>query len=358
MGSWSVYCSLSNITITAGQPAVLIPLFKDRYAHDYRYMFCYTLPIFGEYDDYGGIENIKKDWNTELIERVHNCSIELFCHDLCRKDVSERDCNPEVLEQLKKVTYMWVHGEVYEFLAKTFRPKSYDRVGDFDFGKPAILEKLGFKYVGKSEDIRYTNLYQYNEHQIVSDGTWAHFLTKNGKQESCYHLSDLKKRIPELDISYFKDKESQDLFELYSVTERFLTLYVPLGYNRSLMTMYDLRNRLKERNTEITDEEADDIAFGGFGDHLKLSKMQKEYLQLFSNNDFCQVLAELVRIIKSCNSYSKQFEEYILYRTPQCGEFGTHQKILDKFAEINRTIYEDQGYDEDEEDEEEELAEK
>lgn len=353
MGSWSVYCSLSNITITSGTPAVLIPLFKDRYAMDYRDTFCYTLPIFGEYDDYGGIENIQKDWNTELIEKVHNCTIELFCHDLCRKDVSERDCNPEVLEQLEKVTYMWVHGEVYNFLAKTFRPKSYDRVGDFDFGKRAILEKLGFEYVGQSNDPRYVNLYKYKEHQFIADGTWGHFLLENGKQASCYNIADLKKHIPEIDISYFKDKEAQDLYELYSISDRFARLYAPLGYNRSLMSMYDLRKRLIERDAEMSDEEADDIAFGGFGDNLKMTKMQKEYLQLFSNNDFCQVLAELVRILKSCNSYSKQFEEYVLYRTPQCGEFEVHQRILDKFAEINREMFEE----EDDEEEDEELVE-
>ncbi len=79
MGSFNVACSISNISIGAGDPVAYIPLEIARYPYHIGdgndmliYTHCFyapvTLPIFGEYDDYGGVENIEKDRNTEIIE--------------------------------------------------------------------------------------------------------------------------------------------------------------------------------------------------------------------------------------------------------------------------------------------------
>jgi hypothetical protein len=54
MGSWSVSCGISNIAITAEQECVLLPL-KKSVGIDYHQYQPAALPIFGRYDDYGGI---------------------------------------------------------------------------------------------------------------------------------------------------------------------------------------------------------------------------------------------------------------------------------------------------------------
>ena len=70
MGCFSVCCSMSKMTINAGDKVLLIPLIPVGPAGGYMYLstmdlfmpFC--LPIVGTYDDYGSIENIEKNINT------------------------------------------------------------------------------------------------------------------------------------------------------------------------------------------------------------------------------------------------------------------------------------------------------
>jgi hypothetical protein len=47
MGSWSVYCGVSNISITDGNECVLLPLKKNDGYHGYLPYLPATLPIFG-----------------------------------------------------------------------------------------------------------------------------------------------------------------------------------------------------------------------------------------------------------------------------------------------------------------------
>jgi len=76
MGSYNVACSVSNISIRSGDPVAFIPLEVAKYPykigdgnHTLIYSNCFyapaTLPIFGEYDDYGGVENIIRDKNLQ-----------------------------------------------------------------------------------------------------------------------------------------------------------------------------------------------------------------------------------------------------------------------------------------------------
>ena len=75
MGCFSVCCSMSKMTINAGDKVLLIPLIPVGPAGGYMYLstmdlfmpFC--LPIVGTYDDYGSIENIEKNINTEILEK-------------------------------------------------------------------------------------------------------------------------------------------------------------------------------------------------------------------------------------------------------------------------------------------------
>lgn len=78
MGSWSVYCGISQISITDGKKCVLLPLKKTASGSYLPYMPA-TLPVFGEYNDYGGMQNIEENENTKFIEEYFNCKISEFC---------------------------------------------------------------------------------------------------------------------------------------------------------------------------------------------------------------------------------------------------------------------------------------
>ncbi len=121
MGSWSVYCGISNITITVNTKVALIPLSKHKY-QGYEH---YSLPIFGVYDDYGNIKEIEKDFNTELIEKIHGCTIEEFCYCLTRRDI--QSTNKTIEDTIKNIDYMWVNKDVYDYMA------SYQKYKDEEF---------------------------------------------------------------------------------------------------------------------------------------------------------------------------------------------------------------------------------
>lgn len=84
MGSWSVNCGISNITITAGTECVLLPLKTNENGEGYLPYLPATLPIFGEYDDYGGIENIIEDDGQTSVRVFYNpdqnCNIDYYVH--------------------------------------------------------------------------------------------------------------------------------------------------------------------------------------------------------------------------------------------------------------------------------------
>ena len=78
MGSFNVACSVSNISLGCGDPAVYIPLEVSKYPYkigDTNNMLIYThcfyspmtLPLFGEYNDYGVLD-IEEDENSKLVK--------------------------------------------------------------------------------------------------------------------------------------------------------------------------------------------------------------------------------------------------------------------------------------------------
>lgn len=79
MGSYSVCCVMSKLSIPHGR-VKLIPIKKQKhpyYGCSSEY-YPYCLPLTGEYDTYGGIENIERDINVEIIERYFGIPIEDF----------------------------------------------------------------------------------------------------------------------------------------------------------------------------------------------------------------------------------------------------------------------------------------
>lgn len=126
MGCFNVYCGISKIAIGDNTDCVLLPLEKKNMHTKCMDIYCHsdyvpaTLPIFGKYNDYGAIESIKKDFNTELIEKTYDCTIENFCNFLTRyNDYDGDELDFEVsdkLKSLKDLRYTWVNLEVWNYM--------------------------------------------------------------------------------------------------------------------------------------------------------------------------------------------------------------------------------------------------
>lgn len=87
MGSFNVACSVSNISIGPGEEIAFFPLEENPYRYhigDKNHFLIHSncfynpvcLPIFGEYDDYGGVENIIRNDNILVIESFFKTKIE------------------------------------------------------------------------------------------------------------------------------------------------------------------------------------------------------------------------------------------------------------------------------------------
>ena len=350
MGCWSVYCGLSNITISAGQKAVLLALKKNETHDTYQHNLPYSLPIYGEYNDYGGIENIEKNFNTNLIEEVYDCSIEEFCENLTRRDIEI--LNKKLCSKIEDIDYMWIDREVYDYLSSPIS-KGYGGMGSFDMGSPKLLESLGFVYVGEGEDKRYKKIYEFEGKQIFSDGTWLNRCDPKNTS-GVYNINDLKKLFPNIDISDIENLYKQNLYKLYDKQWRIENLGYIIGISSRDMFWFDERfSKLRELITPQAFEENENLkkqfkTYESYKGHIdssnkyiqevqdRYSGLSKKYLELMDDNDFCEELSKLCVLFNNMHSFSGMFNPYVLYQTPQCGEYETHQAILEKFVEINK----------------------
>ena len=103
MGCWSIHCGISKIAITETQECVLLPL--KLYWNDYKPA---TLPIFGKYNGYGGLEDIVEDDNIKLIESHFDCSIHELCEEIIKED-----------EEFKGMKFMWIDKKMYDMMSCT-----------------------------------------------------------------------------------------------------------------------------------------------------------------------------------------------------------------------------------------------
>lgn len=89
MGSFNVACGISNISMGWGTRCGLVILKPNQYEKgphlvgrdtNLIYSNCYfnpfSLPIFGTYDDYGGLKNIERTKNVEILEEYFCMKIE------------------------------------------------------------------------------------------------------------------------------------------------------------------------------------------------------------------------------------------------------------------------------------------
>jgi hypothetical protein len=345
MGSWSVYCGISQIAITSGQECVLLPLKKDRLNGSYLPYLPATLPIFGKYDDYGGIEDIEKNANTEKIEEYFHCTIEEFCtfftRGLIRDDEDDFPMHLKTITEFEKWKFMFIDRKVYDFMSTNVH-KGYGGAGSLNFGNKQILELLGFTYVGESQESdfanesdaaakylasqikRYKYTWELNGEKFYSDGTWLHHKTGSihnltGNQYA--NLTDIVK-VAE-DKLWLNDKAMWQLWEHLEEKKQAEELFWIIGIDYSNWTyqrmakQFNFKNEPK-KSTTIADQYVEDVkTFGGW-------------------------MCELRTIRHNLHCMSGYFVPYELYLTPQCGEYNQHQVLLEKFAEINKTYLRDE----------------
>lgn len=194
MGCFSYSCALTGLPICRDDKVLLLPILcrKEKRVYNYTqeglgkigvpgfmlddtergFFIEGTYPIFGEYNDYGGIVNIVKDDNTRAIEEYFGISVEEFCGYLTdtqrdRWDTYEGSrCykineKTDKYEEILALSVTWFRKDVYDELTSGKEKILYNFSGDIDLNnlyKSLELEKINFD-IKKEREIKFEGIF-------------------------------------------------------------------------------------------------------------------------------------------------------------------------------------------------------
>jgi len=333
MGSWSVYCGISQTTITSGQKCVVLPLRKGRSYPDKPYVPA-APPIFGKYDDYGGLEDVEDNEYIQLIENHFNCKIEEFSHFFTRGIHRPDECLKSLVEneEIKDCEFMFIDRAVYDFLIGY---ADEDNSFNLEMGNPAVLKLLGFEYIGEDTENktydpkRFKYCWRLQGKDFHSDGEWLHY-GKEGiyRIQGSNNSSSLTKYVdlPE-DKAWLTKATMAKLWSYLEKKDAKKYIFASIGYSSS-----DHLKELLETLSLRSDESL-------------LGKIKENY------SIYGQAFADLTNLIHNLYYFSQYLQPYEPYTTPQCGERKVALEIQSKFIEIQKSYLRqeniDRGEDED-----------
>ena len=332
MGSWSVYCSISNIAITAGQECALVMIKQDD--TEYKRYKCATLPIFGKYDDYGGIENIVQDANTALIAEHFGVPIEDFCTFMLegrlgydRDEAKAVEAKIQNADETKTWNYMWIDKKVYDEVSAF--DYGEQGAGRLEFGNPDVLKLLGFTFVKEDKSLdRYDQVWKYGRKLFYSDGTWLNY-GKKGDGHSIFYFNNKYYSL----TSYIKLPKEKKCIGTKSMAQLWAN-FSPKMQKQQLMSILG-QNRWHDYGDweELIAKATARIAGEKYIHKPKISTLTQKYLADIA--PYGDLMAAMLTINNNLWCMSKQFMPFQQYVTPQCGDYEGHKQILKIFTAIN-----------------------
>jgi hypothetical protein len=217
MGSFNVGCGLTNMSIGAGDKVGLLLLAKPIYdnsgirsnSNTTSYIRCtdvfapYLPPIYGEYDDYGLIENIEPSVTTELLE-------EMFTAPISSIIAAIRDTGSPY------------YGD--STIAQMYMPEEMKHLFGYSSNEKEQMEALGFTHsVAENGNILFENK------QFLITGA-----TENGLPYRKWNLTHKKKNIT--------TQDTHDLKIVLNLINKTIKGY--LGYPLDTWNKIDLLNEL------------------------------------------------------------------------------------------------------------------
>lgn len=221
MGSFGKVGFISSLPISDGDETTLIFLKPNNYAEKggitystdwYEPIF---LPVFGSYDDYGKIENIKRTDSVKFIEDFFGLDIDKIVEDIDNLSVGRYSSKeleaPKNNDVYKKLTFGLEHTAVFEKMAS--KKRTYYTEG---YVVEYWLRKLGFVQGENGTDERYKKTFTHVDlpgYIYKSDGTWGHLEDSNGKKvDYIYHVDDMVREMkninPNIKINLTKEDET------------------------------------------------------------------------------------------------------------------------------------------------------
>ena len=290
MGCFNLQGFYSNLPITCGAKTVALLCVESKksdyeapiYATDY--MEVIALPIFGEYNDYGTIENIVPSETTRLIEEKSGMKIENFIENLAS------ECNGKTYDELLAAT---------------------EEENHYHYTKPGIL-----KFFNEVLNRRKSKMNEF------IDKMWGEDLT----EEMRHTLEKMK----EFDDNRLKGVSLCVIFELQDVYDAMIEIAKEKKHGYFWNTYDDLSviwdkyynffNVIKEKygvNINLISKESDDVGY-----HHKLLKHYQEIEEL-----------------QKKYNVEENYRNYTPYHFVKCGGFETYINILYEGYEGDMNIF-------------------
>lgn len=309
MGSWSVYCGVSNITIGYNDKCILLPL-KINTGRGDNIWSPATLPIEGRYNDYGGITDIIEDDSTKLIEEHLGITIKEFTEYLVDGKFTFNRSNyhkiknkldEKALEEISNWRFMFIDQEVYYKLSGEIMITD-NLYGEMPVNSDLLLKDLGFKFIKK-------NYYTYNDQEYIIKGD---ILMKEGHKY--YDLGDLFN-----EINY---KGEFEYLSKYIHAQGCKYLSVPDLYNYVFFIIggdytYHIDKKLRDDF---------DIKYNHY------NTLTNKYIDNYKIH--IDKMVRLVVLNRNLYSMSNSIEPLVLYKTPQTPHHEEHLKMVEIFQHI------------------------
>jgi len=163
------------------------------------------LPVFGEYNDYGSVENIKEDANTKHIEEYFGLPIDDIIGAICSYD-NEGECETEELTtELRSCSGMFELREVYE------------NMSNFMFN-----ENIAYKNLWLSEDVLIDLGFVHDKDISTNDTRYSKHYAHPGVPEIYVHCDGQFSRVMCTDKT---NDELHSIYRLESLCEEYKTKF-------------------------------------------------------------------------------------------------------------------------------------
>lgn len=267
MGCFCINGFYSNIPIVEGDECfALLCLFNNNALETFDYGTGFIsvpicLPLFGKYDDCGSIENIVRDDNVEMLEKLSNLSINELIYKISYDDKTLNDIFPQFINEKNKDKQLVLaidHKFVYDEICKIDTKINFEQSYKLTLEADDVYKKVYNKDFYKSNE--FVKGKYYGIPFIEYSSLWCFVRKQNGIEDDYFN--------PTININPY---------------------YLPSFVNRELGNDF---LRLFQRNGE---------------DRILLEKMKDAYIKFLSFYYNCNFLS--IRIIPNVRSSQNGIED-------------------------------------------------
>jgi hypothetical protein len=273
-----------------------------------------TLPIFGKYNDYQGMEHVIHNENTDLIEKTMGVNIDIFARDILNTEIK--------IDGYEEIRPCWIRRDVWDLMNHIDSNGFYDLGLSDVIGHEEVLLNLGFKKIDDTSGLekpmygteRFNKAYELDGKIVWSDGGFL--------SECSMTRAKWKKMFPSIN----KDILFSSPIRLMGNAD--LAYMLPLIQISEYMTQWrDLSDRLGRKIITSSNEYTYD---------LPRTTMSDAYFSIIMDGDlfFRDLFYELYCVFINARKMSTILEPMLYYVTPQCGEDDVHLKFAKEFVKI------------------------